>query len=137
MDNKLPETTGTNSFDEAPASVTVKIKSPTGFEYMFTMRNDKASTLMFRMKAMEKIWTDTGFTPLAQNAFSKGQQKPVEYVADRVCPTDSGKLIKAKKKDGTPFIKCENNKYINGQQTGCKFVEWSQTRQPSNSDYDY
>src|SRR5258708_1044145 len=74
-------------FDEAPASVTVKIKSPAGFEYMFTMRSDKASTLMFRMKAMEENWTKSGFTPIAQNVYSKKEAKPVEYVPNRVCPT--------------------------------------------------
>src|SRR5690348_1467111 len=121
MENKTPEVTEQNSFEEAPASVTVKIKSPAGFEYMFTMRDEKASKLMFKMKAMEKNWTEGGFTPLAQNAFGRGQQKPVEYVPNRTCPNDGGRLINAKKKDGTAFVKCENNKFINGQQTGCKF----------------
>lgn len=112
------------SFDEAPASVTVKIKSPAGFEYMFTMRDAKASVLMFKMKAMEANWTKSGFTPIAQNAFGKKETKPVEYVPNRMCPKCENQLIYGTTKTGKKLIKCSTNKWINGAAVGCPFIEW-------------
>lgn len=68
MEEKVKET---QQLPEAPASATVKIKSPNGFEYLFTMRDEKASTLMFKMKAMEDKWKGLGYEPLAQNTSFK------------------------------------------------------------------
>ncbi len=100
MTNKTTEEQeqSTNNLNEASASATVKIKSKNGFEYLFTLRDEKASVLMFKLAAMEKKWIDLGWTPLAQNAF-KGPQKPIEYVPDRVCPKCQNKLVYATKKD--------------------------------------
>lgn len=114
-----------NILPEAPASATVKIKSKDGFEWLFTMRDEKASNLMFKMKAMEAKWLSEGFTPLAQGF--KKDKPPVEYLEGAVCPLDAGKIVKATKKDGSKFLKCENNKFINGQQVGCKWLDWNNT----------
>lgn len=140
IDETKPVQEEKNQLPEAPASATVKIKSKDGFEWLFTIRDEKASQLMFKMKAMEKNWLEGGFTPLAQNSFGKKPATPVEYVEGRMCPNDNARLVKATKKDGTKFIRCENNKFINGQQTGCKFVEWNnQPRQeyPERQVEDY
>jgi len=116
-----------NVLPEAPASATVKIKSKDGFEWLFTMRDEKASTLMFKMKAMEKNWLESGFTPLAQNSFGKKPSAPVEYIEGRTCPTDGGRLIKPAVGSKAP-IKCENNKYNfqTKQSYGCQYKEWPQ-----------
>jgi len=114
----------TSTLPEAPASATVKIKSKDGFEWLFTMRDEKASTLMFKMKAMEKNWLESGFTPLAQG-FGKKPAEPKEYVEGRVCPVDGGKLVKPPVNSKAP-IKCENNKYNfqTKQSYGCQYIEW-------------
>jgi hypothetical protein len=56
-----------SSLPEAPASASVKIKSARGFEYIFTIRDEKASVLMFKIAAMEEKWVSLGWTPLTQN----------------------------------------------------------------------
>ncbi len=63
------------------------------------------------------------FTPVVKG-FPKKEAKPIEYVPDRKCPTCGAQLIYATKKDGSKFIKCSTNKYMNGQSTGCPFVDW-------------
>ncbi len=126
MENKEKEKQEVDKygFADAPASATVKIKSKNGFEYLFTLRDEKASKLMFKIDAMEAKWISLGWTPLAQQARGGFPPKQVDYVPNRTCPTDGARLVSATKRDGTKFIKCENNKFINGQQSGCKFVEW-------------
>lgn len=115
-----------NSF-EAAASVTVTIKSPAGFEELLTIRDYEDKELTKKQLAyilnLDKTLIELGFTPVVRGGFKK-ESKPLEYVPDRTCPNDGAKLIYAFMKDGKRFIKCENNKYVNGQQSGCKFVEW-------------
>lgn len=111
---------------EAPTSATVKIKSAAGFEWLFTIRDESAKTLMFKMKAMETNWLDNGFTPLVQQTKGGFPPKQIDYVPNRTCPTDGARLVFATKKDGSKYVKCENNKWdkINNRATGCQFVEW-------------
>lgn len=129
VENQPAEST---QFPEAPASATVKIKSPNGFEWLFTIRDEKASTLSFKMKAMEENWMKSGFTPLAQNNGFKRENKPVEFVEGRVCPECQNRLVHAQKKDGTKFIKCETNKWdaLSKRSTGCDYVDWGNKPQP-------
>lgn len=115
---------------EAPTSATVKIKSAAGFEWLFTIRDESAKTLMFKMKAMEKNWLENGFTPLAQG-FNKKAAESKEYIQGRVCPIDGGKLVKPPAGSKAP-IKCENNKYNyqTKQSYGCEYIEWPQPSVP-------
>jgi len=118
MDNKLPE---------APKSATVKVISPNGFHWLCTVRGDDKTSLLADMEKFEESVLAKNWKPELPPVRGGGfAPKPVEYVEGRVCPTDGAKLIHATKRDGTKFIKCENNKWVNNQQTGCKFVEWSQ-----------
>lgn len=111
--------------NEAPASATMTVKTPGGFETLITIRDYENKELTKKQLSyiltLDKTLIKLGFTPVVRGAKA---QKPIEYVPDRVCPKDSAKLIYAYMKDGKKFIKCENNKYINGAQTGCKFIEW-------------
>lgn len=113
---------------EAPASASVKIKSANGFEYIFTIRDEKASVLMFKIAAMEKKWLSLGWQPLAQQqGFQRKEAKPVEYVQGKQCPQCGKRLIKGVSKDGTKhFEKCEDNRYNwqTKQQEGCSFINW-------------
>lgn len=115
----------TANLPESPASVNTRLKSPNGFIYQWTMRDEKNSNLFFKIREMEKKWLAEGFTPVEQTSgFPKREAKPIEYVEGRVCPKCGNKLVHATKKDGTKFVKCSTNKFINGQATGCPFVDW-------------
>lgn len=118
-----------SELNEAPISASTKVKSPNGFEYILTLREGATellfNALMTLITDKEKTLLSKGWTPLAQ-------QKPgyppkvIEYVKDRLCPTDGAKLVYALKKDGSKYVKCENNKWdrLNSRSTGCPFVEW-------------
>lgn len=123
--NNMDNEKQTNQLPEAPASATVKIKSKNGFEWLFTIRDESAKNLMFKMNAMETNWLNNGFTPLAQNQFGRKPTAPIEYLQGRTCPTDGGRLIKPAAGSTAP-IKCENNKYNfqTKQSYGCPFKEW-------------
>jgi len=134
MDEKKQSST------EALASSTVTIKSPSGFEILLTCRDfdDKELTRkqLAHLLNLDKALIASGFSPVVRG-FNK-QQKPVEYVEGRTCPIDGGRVIKAKKKDGSDFLKCENNKFTNGVQSGCKWVDWLQKpKYDSPPPYDY
>lgn len=113
---------------EAPASVNYKIKSPAGFEYMFTMRSERASTLQFRMAAMEKHWLEAGFVPLPQYAprSSTGfAQRPIDYVVGRTCPKDDARIVQG---IGKIKEKCENYKFdmTTKKSVGtCDYIVWN------------
>lgn len=130
IEEKPEDRTTEQQLPEAPASATVKIKSKNGFEWLFTIRDEKASVLSFKMEAMEKKWISQGFTPLAQNA-QKGGKIEKEYVLGRVCPLDGGKLVKPQPGSKAP-IKCENNRWNSAtkQSYGCQYIEWPQPTIP-------
>ena len=118
MDKTLPE---------AHAVAFTNFKRTDGFEVSITLRGDTGTEVLERLgKAIDKIKEDGG-TPVSRSyGVKQGYvKKELEYVEGRLCPTCQEKLIYALKKDGTRFIKCSTNKYINGQATGCPFVEWS------------
>src|SRR5258708_37780753 len=132
MEDKEKQPVDKYGFADAPASATVKIKSKNGFEYLFTMRDEKASNLMFKIDAMEKKWLALEWTPLSQNTRGGFAPKPVDYVPNRTCPQDAARLVYATKKDGSKFIKCENNKWdkMQNRVIGCPFIEWPKPQVP-------
>lgn len=125
MTDTVKTATSEVSFEEAPASVNTRLKSPNGFIYQWTMRDEKNSNLFFKIKAMEEKWLAEGFTPVEDR---KGgfPAKEKDYVPNRVCPKCGSRLINATKKDGSKFIKCETNKWnaLTKQSEGCSFIEW-------------
>ncbi len=140
MSGKIAMEQKPNNSTEAPASSTVTIKTPGGFEVLLTSRDFEDKDLTRKQLAhllnLDKALIASGFSPVVRG-FGK-QQKPVEYVEGRTCPIDGARLIKAKKKDGSDYIRCENNKFINGQQSGCKYVDWLQPKSGySHEPYDY
>lgn len=119
-----------NQLPEAPASASVKIKSPNGFEYIFTMRDEKASELIKKMEALENTYfIPKGYTALAQNNSKFPPKKEKEYIEGRVCPTDGGRLVKPAEGSKAP-IKCENNKWnpTTKKAYGCEFIEWQNNK---------
>lgn len=120
---------------ESPISVNTRIKSPNGFEYQLTLRNGVTekdfSDLMTLIAQKEQVLLEKKWTPVAGYASKSGSkfpEKPVEYVPGRACPTCGSKLVYATKRDGSRFIKCSTNKYINGEATGCPYVDWGNTK---------
>ncbi len=125
---------------EALASSTVTVRSPAGFEILLTSRDfdDKELTRkqLAHLLNLDKALIASGFTPVVRG-FNK-QQKPIEYVEGRTCPVDGARLIKARKKDNSEYYKCENNKWINGQQSGCKYLDWlNKPKYDSTAPYEY
>jgi hypothetical protein len=130
---------------EAPASQTIKIAYK-GAEILLTQRDLEVKMLPFLEQAKKVIdWAmDNGFE--APKKFGGGFKKEPEYVGDRVCPIDGGKLIKPTNPRAP--IKCENQKYDFRTKitSGCTFTEWPNQqktdeipeRQISEEDYgDY
>lgn len=128
--NAAKEGENMNSGDEAAAVAFTNFKRTDGFEISLTLRGDTGTQVLERLSlAIEQLKQD-GCEPLP---FHKGfapkpAQKPIEYVPDRLCPTCGSRLIYGTKKDGSRFIKCETNKYVNGQATGCPYVDWGNTK---------
>lgn len=115
-----------NELPEAPVSINTNLKSESGFEYQLTLRGTSYTSLLENLKDIESKFADHGLTPQPRYVRGGGFKKELEYVPDRKCPTCGNQLIYATKRDGTKFIKCSTNKWINGQATGCSFVEWSE-----------
>lgn len=82
MDNKL---------NEAPASATVKIKSPKGFEYLFTLREMNGTTLLSKMETLELTLLEKGYSALSQS-FSKYPEKP--KLPEKPCPLHQSMMLK-------------------------------------------
>lgn len=124
-----------NNSTEAPASATVTCKTPGGFEVLLTSRDFDNKELTRKQLAhllnLDKALIASGFSPVVRG-FGK-QQKPIEYVPDRLCPTCQNKLVYGTKKDGEKFIKCSMNKWNFQLQKaeGCPFVEFKKIVHPA------
>ncbi len=114
----------TNEIGEAPASATLSVVTPKGYNTLFTLREMTGTALLEKITALEAKLETLGYKPQIKLAF--GQKKEIEYVQGQVCPLCKGRLIKAISKAGKEFHKCENGKYNAMTRTtdGCKFVDW-------------
>ncbi len=64
---------------EAPASATVKVVSPKGYSWLFTMRSDSAEDLLFKTLTMEGHFENYGWKPVEegkQAAKAQGTPQP-------------------------------------------------------------
>jgi len=66
----------TTELPEAPASATVKIKSPNGYEWLYTVRDTKAGELITKMSFLERVFQSEGWTPLTQGYQKTSQKQP-------------------------------------------------------------
>ena len=113
----------TNS-TEAPASVTYSLMSPNGFPILYTVRGESGTELLTKMIAIEaKLKTD-GYTPQIKT-FGGKPQAPKDY-ADHPCPSCGAKVVIATTRNGKKLEKCETQKFINGQTSGCSYTKWLQ-----------
>lgn len=110
-----------NDLQEAPASVTYSITSQGGFNALFTIREMTGLGLLEKMTVIEKKLTDMGYKPQIKPAF--GQKKELEY-ADYPCPKCGSKVVKSTTATGKKLEKCETQKFINNQKSGCEYTLW-------------
>lgn len=85
-------------------------------------------------KAMQDIDWAMGtqkFTAPPQRGSGGFPKKEPEYVPNRQCPVCGSRLVYATKKDGSRYMKCENNKWDRnqGRAIGCQFVDWGNQQQ--------
>lgn len=76
MENNEPKTQ--TQLPEAPASCTVKFKTPAGFEVLWTLRDESAKNLLFKYLAMEKHFVQQGYTPVVQGSGFKKPELPTK-----------------------------------------------------------
>lgn len=89
---------------EAPASASMKVKSPLGYEYIFTMRDESAKTLLFKMNAMEVHMNASGFTPVAQNTPRGGNLTSQAPKVTKQCTVHNEEMIQQLSKKGMPYF---------------------------------
>ena len=124
MDNNTPKKETNQELPEAPASITLTVKTAKGFPALLTMRDVEMSKLMEKVAVIETWMESHGWTPHEKTYGRK--ETPKDYVEGRMCPLDGARLIKQITTAGKTMIKCENNRY-NFQlkkSEGCQFVEW-------------
>lgn len=120
---------------EAPASATVKIKSSNGFEYLFTMRDEKASNLLYKMRVMEAKFIELNYTPVANGGgYPKREEKP-----KKECPAHKGVMMTEKERNGEKFFSHSKGVYPNfGEWCNGKGYPSEMTQQSqSNEEYDF
>jgi hypothetical protein len=114
----------TNEIGEAPASATLSVVTPKGYNTLFTLREMTGHALLEKITALEAKLETLGYKPQVKAVF--GAKKEVEYVEGKKCPKCGGRLIKKVSSVGKPFHKCENGKwdFTTKQTTGCDYVDW-------------
>ena len=106
----------TNELPEAPASATLSVITPKGFNTLFTVRDMSVNELVKKIAIIEEKLDELGYKPQIKG-FVK---KEVEYVEGKTCLKDGGKLKKIiSKKDGTEYWGCANSTFIGGVKGGC------------------
>lgn len=65
-------------------------------------------------------------------SYSNAPKTASTSYSNEMCPKCKGRLLSGPQ--GSKWeLKCENNKYINGKQSGCTFIKW--TEDPKQVDY--
>lgn len=125
----------TGELYEAPASVTLSVVTPKGYNALFTLRERTGKELLEKIGLLEVKLEELGYKPQVKQAFQKKEQKYVEGVK---CPKCGGRLIEKLTKAGKPYHKCENGKW-NPQTgpSGCDFVDWLQPKVEFNHKEPY
>jgi len=122
MKEDKPKIIGTGH--EAPASITYSIQTGTGFNALFTVRDNNGTDLLAKTPSIEAKFAELGIIPQPVKKFG-GTPKVV--VPGIKCPKCGSDVVEAKKRDGAIFHKCSTQKYFNGQTSGCDYVNWDPT----------
>lgn len=123
----------TNRQDEIPeavASVTYTIKTSTGFEGLFTVRDIDGLSLLSKMPSIEAKFAEIGIVPGKRSGgFPK---KELEIVAGKRCPKCGSPVVENTKNDGTKYHRCSTNKWnpVTKIASGCDWVDWDAGKTP-------
>lgn len=111
---------------EAVASVTYQLKSPNGFELLYTKRHYNDEKLLGEMMALEMDFIQNGYEPqrgsLKTRGSNKGAKTPQGGSSNAKCPKCGGDVQTKTAKNGKQFEVCVNNKY--GSDEGCDYFKW-------------
>ena len=107
--------------DIKDSGIWTNVKTETGFILNVNLRRDTLDEAMTEIKA---FILKNKLQPYERSS-QKYPPKVIDYVENRVCPLDGGKLIKPPVGTNRP-IKCANGKYDFATKTtlGCQFTEW-------------
>lgn len=115
---------------EAVASASYSLVSKNGFPLILTIRDEDALSMLDVLEGFEVTLKTMGYTPEVKRSFGgqypKPAEKPVEVVANRVCPKCGNALHYFTTKDGRKCVKCSTQKYDFKTQirSGCDYTEW-------------
>ena len=121
--------------NEAPVVMFTNYKRADGYEVSLTLRGDELKTVAKDLDSAIKLIITAGGQPAVRGRGGFAP-KPVEYIEGRTCPEDVARIIRARKKDGTEYAKCENNKWdkIANKPTGCKYIDWNFGKEGQSSE---
>ena len=109
---------------EAPASATVRIQTPGGFEWMLTMRTKRVGQLVKQIEALEDLIESKGWkVPDWQtNGRKEAQTVKKQKVETKKCPECGSTMYlrtvkKPGKNQGRKFWSCSNK--------NCNHFEWA------------
>ena len=109
---------------EAPASVTARVLSPAGVEYLLTIRSyctaAQVTALLQSVGNAEKWLIDHGWTPAPTRATSApttqaGQGNGLAAEAVAICDKCGQPMTRKQRRDGSGYFWSCNTKYGNGQ----------------------
>jgi hypothetical protein len=124
----------THTGQESPQSQSV-VAYYKGFSVTVTKRDPNAKIKPLIDDAMVEIdyMIEQGFLPSwnteTNNTHLSPEKTAVSHPTSpqaRLCPKCGNLLVEAKKKDGTPYLKCSTNKWDKFKKvaTGCDYVDW-------------
>lgn len=113
-----------STHSEAPASVTLSVKSPKGFDVLFTLRNDDFDAMIISMLKAEAVLFRLGYTAKGSFGSNATPEKPAETIAWDMailcdqCKSPTRVISGISKKTNKPYKMrvCQKNKQ------GCEFV---------------
>ena len=110
---------------EAPASATLSVVTPKGYNTLFTLRDLTGISLLDKIDSLENELERRNYKPQVRITF--GQKKEVKYVEGKMCLKCGGRMEEKVKKNGGIFHQCENKKWdaIQNKNIGtCDYTDW-------------
>ncbi len=108
---------------EAPVSITIRAFYKS-YSMLITRRGDKGDMSKLIKDAATAIdWMDNQ-EDYDASWDTKAKPKERKVVEGKECPKCGSEVVEGVKKDGSIFHKCSTQKYIDGNASGCDWVDW-------------
>lgn len=120
--------TNPNELQEAPASATLSVVTPKGYNTLFTLREMTGEALLTKITALEAKLEVLGYKPQVRPVFGK---KEIKYVEGKMCPKCGGRMVEKTKTNGGIFHQCENAKWDTFKKMNvgsCDYTDWLNPR---------